>query len=338
MVTDRSTLATEPESVPHPPKRAAVVGVGSLGRHHARIYDELPDAELVALCDVDAGRAREYAEQYRCAAVTDARELVGAVDVASVAAPTVDHASIGRHLLDAGIATLIEKPIASTLAEADELVAAARRSGAVLQIGHVERFNPAVRAASEVVTTPRFIECHRLAAFTPRSLDIDVVMDLMIHDIDVILSLVDSEVAEIRAAGIGILTHKVDIANARIEFENGCIANVTASRVSSERVRKIRLFQPSDYVSIDYAERAVAVVSLVPPSPGDERPQMAARTVTVEDVEPLKAEIASFLAAARGEQPVAVSGEDGRRALAVADRVLESIRAHAEHAGVAGGQ
>ena len=204
----------------------------------------------------------------------------------------------------------------------------------MLQVGHVERFNPAVRAAARVVTTPRFIECHRLAEFTPRSLDIDVVMDLMIHDIDVILSLVDSDVAEIHAAGIGILTHKVDIANARIEFENGCIANVTASRVSSERVRKIRLFQPSDYVSIDYAAREVAVVSLVPPDAGADRPTIAGRSVEVEDVEPLKAEIASFLDAVRGDAPVAVSGEDGRRALAVADRVLDSIRRHAEKTGV----
>lgn len=315
-------------------KRAAVVGVGSLGRHHARIYSELADATLVAVCDTDAGRAREYAEQYGCDAVTDHRELLGRVDVASVAAPTVDHARVGCDLLEAGVATLIEKPIAASIEEADRLVAAARASGAVLQVGHVERFNPAVLAASKVVTAPSFIECHRLAVFTPRSLDIDVVMDLMIHDIDVILSLVDSEVAEVRAAGIGILTPKVDIANARIEFENGCIANVTASRVSGERVRKIRLFQPSDYVSIDYAERAVSVVSIVPPGEGDAHPNIAAREVEVEDVEPLKAEISAFLAAARGERTVAVSGEDGRRALAVADMVLDAIRRHAEKTGV----
>jgi predicted dehydrogenase len=317
--------------------KAAVIGVGSLGRHHARIYSELDGVELVAVCDTDEARAREYAEQYGGRAVADYRDLVGEIDVASVAAPTVDHARIGCDLLAAGVATLIEKPIAASLEEADRLVAAARDAGAVLQIGHVERFNPAVRAAAGVVTTPRFIECHRLAAFTPRSLDIDVVMDLMIHDIDVILSLVDSEVAEIHAAGIGILTEKVDIANARIEFENGCIANVTASRVSSERVRKIRLFQPSDYVSIDYAGREVSVVSLVPPKDGDDRPQIAGRKVEVEDVEPLKAEIEAFLAAARGERPPAVSGEDGRRALDVATRVLTSIRRHAEKVGIAHG-
>jgi predicted dehydrogenase len=315
-------------------QKAAVIGVGSLGRHHARIYSELEGVELVAVCDVDAARAREYAEQYGCEAVTDYRDLVGRVDAASVAAPTVDHARIGCDLLAAGVAALIEKPIAGSLEEADLLVEAARGSGAALQIGHVERFNPAVRAAAGVVTTPRFIECHRLAAFTPRSLDIDVVMDLMIHDIDVILSLVDSEVAEIHAAGVGILTSRVDIANARLEFENGCIANVTASRVSSERVRKIRLFQPSDYVSIDYAAREVSVVSIVPPAAGDERPQIAARRVEVDDVEPLKAEIVSFLEAARGERPPVVSGEAGRRALDVAVRVLGSIRRHAEKVGL----
>ena len=314
--------------------RAAVIGVGSLGRHHARIYDELPEAQLVAVCDLDRGRAEEYAAQYGCDAVADHRELLGTIDVASVAAPTVDHAPIGCDLLAAGVATLVEKPIAASLDEADRLIATARDSGTVLQIGHVERFNPAVRAALDVVTSPRFIECHRLAAFSPRSLDIDVVMDLMIHDIDVILSLVDAEVAEVNAAGIGILTHKVDIANARIEFANGCIANITASRVSNERVRKLRFFQPNDYVSIDYASREVSIASLMPPEPGDDRPRIAARALPTDDVEPLKAEISSFLAAVRGEHPPVVSGDDGRRALRAAVEILESIRSHAAKIGV----
>lgn len=318
-------------------QKAAVIGVGSLGRHHARIYHELEDADLVAVCDADPDRAREYAELYGCVAVADFRELLGRIDVASVAAPTTDHAEIGSTLLAAGVATLVEKPIAASLDEADRLVEAAHASGAVLQVGHVERFNPAVLAASSVVTTPRFIECHRLAAFTPRSLDIDVVMDLMIHDIDVILSFVKANVAGIDAAGIGILTPRVDIANARIEFDNGCVANVTASRVSSERVRKLRFFQPNDYVSIDYAEREVSLVSLLPPSPGDDRPQIASRKLEVEEVEPLKAEISSFLAAARGEHPPVVSGEDGRRALDVAVQVLESIRQHAAKIGISFG-
>lgn len=317
--------------------RTAVIGVGSLGRHHARIHHELPEAELVAVVDTDLERARSYADTYGCEALADARELIGRVDAVSIAAPTVDHARIGCELLGAGIACLIEKPIAASIDEADRLLAAAEAGSAVLQVGHVERFNPAVVAAARVVTTPRFIECHRLAEFTPRSLDIDVVMDLMIHDIDVILSLVHAEVEEVRAAGIGILTPRVDIANARIEFANGCIANVTASRVSSERVRKIRLFQPRDYVSIDYAAKEVQRVSLLPPKPGAMRPEIAAGMLEIDDVEPLKAEIVSFLEAVRGEHPPVVSGEDGRQALAVAVRILEAIAAHARKAGVSHG-
>lgn len=314
--------------------RTAVIGVGSLGRHHARIYSELGDASLVAVCDLDRARAESYAAEYGCEAVVDYRELAGRVDAVSIAAPTVEHARIGCDMLEAGAAVLVEKPIAASLEEAYRLVAAARASAAVLQVGHVERFNPAITAVTPLVTTPRFIECHRLAVFSPRSLDIDVVMDLMIHDIDVILALVDAEVVEVNAAGIGILTHRVDIANARIEFANGCIANVTASRVSNERVRKLRFFQPSDYISIDFAEREVSVASLLPPEPGDERPRIAARALEVEQVEPLKAEIASFLAAVRGEHPPLVSGEDGRRALHVAVQILESIRRHAAKIGV----
>ncbi len=314
--------------------RTAVVGVGSLGRHHARIHNDLPETELVAICDTDAGRAREYADLYGCAAVSNHLELIGQIDAASVAVPTIAHADVGCALLDAGISVLVEKPIASSLADADRMIASAAAAGATLMVGHSERFNPAIVAASQVVTAPRFIECHRLAAFTPRSLDIDVVMDLMIHDIDVILSFVKADVAEINAAGIGILTPRVDIANARIEFANGCIANVTASRVSSERVRKLRFFQPNDYVSIDYAERDVSLVSLLPPKPGDDRPQIATRSLDVDDVEPLTAEIRSFLESVRGERAPVVSGLDGRRALDVAVQILESIRQHAAKIGI----
>ena len=314
--------------------RAAVVGVGSLGRHHARIYKELPGVELVAVCDIKAELAAEIAAEYGCEWVADHRELVGRVDAASVVVPTTAHATVGCDLLSAGIACLVEKPIAPSLAEADRLIGASRASGVVLQVGHIERFNPAVTAVRKMAGTPRFIECHRLAAFTPRSLDIDVVMDLMIHDIDVILSLVGAEVIEINAAGIGILTPRVDIANARIEFANGCVANVTASRVSVERVRKLRFFQPNDYVSIDYAEQEVNVVSLLPPKPGEERPQITSRQLEVERGEPLRAELGSFVEAARGEHPPLVTGEDGRRALDVAIQVLESIRRHARKAGV----
>ena len=287
------------------------------------------------MCDTDAARAREYADMYGCAAVTCHEELIGQIDAASIAVPTVAHADVGCALLDAGISVLVEKPIASSLADADRLLTSAAASGATLMVGHSERFNPAIVAAAGVVTAPRFIECHRLAAFTPRSLDIDVVMDLMIHDIDVILSFVRADVAEINAAGIGILTPKVDIANARIEFANGCIANVTASRVSSERVRKLRFFQPNDYVSIDYAERDVSLVSLLPPKPGDDRPQISSRSLEIVDVEPLKAEVLSFLESVRGEHPPVVSGRDGRRALDVAVQILDSIRQHAAKIGIA---
>jgi predicted dehydrogenase len=314
--------------------KTAVVGVGSLGRHHARNLKEMPEAELVAVCDTNEARAREIAAEYGCEALTSYKDLIGRVDAVSVVVPTVDHAAVACELLAAGIACLVEKPIAPSLEEADRIVEAARASGAVLQVGHIERFNPAVVASHSILTKPRFMECHRLAAFTPRSLDIDVVMDLMIHDIDVILSLVDAEVIEINAAGIGILTQRVDIANARIEFADGCIANVTASRVSAERVRKLRFFQTNSYISIDYAEKEVNVLSLLPPQPGDDRPRIASRMLEVEQIEPLRAELTAFLAAARGECPPAVSGEDGRRALYVAVKVLESIREHALKAGV----
>jgi predicted dehydrogenase len=314
--------------------RTAVVGVGSLGRHHARILSDLPGSTLVAVCDADRARAEAVAAEYGCGVAASHRDLAGLADAVSVVVPTVDHAAVSCDLLRAGVACLVEKPIAATVAEADRIIEAAREGSAVLQVGHVERFNPAVTAVHGRVTRPRFIECHRLAAFTPRSLDIDVVMDLMIHDIDVILSIVRAEIVEINAAGIGVLTPRVDIANARIEFSDGCIANVTASRVSAERVRKLRFFQPNDYVSIDFANRAVDVLTLLPPSPGDDRPQIASVSVPVAEVEPLRAELGSFLEAVRGEHPPLVPGEDGRRALLVATRVLESIGEHAQKAGI----
>jgi predicted dehydrogenase len=226
---------------------------------------------------------------------------------------------------------LVEKPIARTLDEADQMIDAANRSGTVLQVGHLERFNPAVTAAGRILTQPRFFEAHRLSIFTPRSLDIDVVMDLMIHDIDVLLVFVDSDVSEVRAAGVPILTSRIDIANARIEFANGCVANLTASRVSGDRIRKLRFFQPHEYVSIDYATQEAAVVS-VKPEPGG-RPRFESRLLPVENAEPLRLEIESFLAAVGGS-PVKVSGGDGRRALALAVDITERIREHASRAGV----
>jgi predicted dehydrogenase len=311
--------------------RVAVAGAGAFGREHARVYFESEAAQLVAVCDIDQSRGGPLAERYGAAFVTDHRELIGMADAVSVAVPTESHASIAADLLNAGIAVLVEKPIARSLDEADLIIDAAARSGAVLQVGHLERFNPAVTAAARIATHPRFFEAHRLSIFTPRSLDIDVVMDLMIHDLDVVLSLVNSEVVEVRAAGVPILTPKIDIANARIEFANGSIANLTASRVSAERVRRLRFFQPGQYVSIDYAVQEAAIVSVQPRPEG--RPEFESRVLPVESAEPLRIEIEAFLAAVAGG-PIRVGGAEGRRALALAIDVTEKIREHAARVGV----
>jgi predicted dehydrogenase len=311
--------------------RVAVIGAGAFGKEHARVYSEVARSHLAAVCDIDESRGRPVAERYGAGFVTDPRTLIGKIDAASLAVPTESHAAIACELLDAGIAVLVEKPIARTPDEATRIIDAAKRSGAVLQVGHLERFNPAVMAAAKITTHPLFFEAHRLSVFTPRSLDIDVVMDLMVHDIDVVLSFVTSEVSEVRAAGVPILTPRIDIANARIEFASGCVANLTASRVSAERVRKLRFFQPREYVSIDYAAQEAAVVS-VTPRPGG-RPEFESRLLAVEQGEPLRLEIESFLAAIEGA-PVKVTGEDGRRALSLAADVTERIREHAAKAGV----
>jgi predicted dehydrogenase len=312
-------------------KRVAVIGAGQFGQNHARVYAELEHVELVAVCDTNAATGQAVAQKYNTSYVADFRELIGKVDAVSLAVPTVSHHEIAYELLNAKIAVLVEKPIARTLAEADEMIATAKDNKTVLQVGHLERFNPAVSAASRIITKPRFFEGHRLSIFTPRSLDIDVVMDLMIHDIDVVLSFVQSEVAEIRAAGVPILTPKIDIANARIEFTNGCVANLTASRVSSERARKLRFFQPGQYISIDYSTQETAVVTINHTPQG--RPEFDMRMLTGERGEPLRIEIESFLAAVEGA-PVKTSGEDGRRALALAVGIVEKIKEHAEKIGV----
>jgi len=311
--------------------RVAVIGAGAFGREHARIYSEAAGAQLESVCDIDESRGRPVAERYGASFVQDYRELLGKVDAASLTVPTESHATIAVDLLRSGVAVLVEKPIARTLEEADRIIHAATQGEAVLQVGHLERFNPAVMAASRIVTHPRFFEAHRLSVFTPRSLDIDVVMDLMVHDIDVVLSFVNSEPAEVRAAGVPILTPRIDIANARIEFANGCVANLTASRVSAERVRKLRFFQPGEYVSIDYALKEASIVSVKPRSGG--RPEFESRPLPVEQSEPLRLEIESFLGAANGARP-RVTGEDGRRALALALDVTEKIREHAARVGV----
>jgi predicted dehydrogenase len=312
--------------------RAAVIGAGSFGREHARIYRDSPAAHLVAVCDIDEAKGRPVAEQAQGIFCGDYHELIGKVDAVSLAAPTVAHAQIACSLLEAGIHVLVEKPIAASLEEAGRMIAAAKAGGSLLQVGHLERFNPAIIAAREIATRPRFFEAHRLSVFTPRSLDIDVVMDLMIHDIDIVLSLVSSGVREVRAAGIPILTPRIDIANARIEFEDGCVANLTASRVSAERVRKIRFFQPREYVSVDYATQETATVSVRPDGSG--KPAFEARSLAIERDEPLRLEIESFLGAIAGGNRVAVTGEDGRRALELAIQIVEKIQEHADRAGI----
>jgi predicted dehydrogenase len=311
--------------------KVGVIGVGHFGRQHARIYSELSDAQLVAIVDVEEPSGRSVADACGAEFFSDHRMLPGLVDAVSLAVPTFHHCSVACDLLSEGVSVLVEKPMASTLVEADRMIAAAAMTGAVLQVGHLERFNPAVAAAKQIATTPRFFEAHRLSIFTPRSLDVDVVMDLMIHDIDVVLSLVESDVAEVRAAGVPVLTPMVDIANARIEFQNGAVANLTASRVSGERTRKLRFFQPRQYVSIDYSAQEASMVSVNPAEGG--RPQFEARLLPVERGEPLRLEIDAFLKSVAGT-PVIVSGAEGRRALQVAVEINNQIREHALRAGI----
>ncbi|HZT77009.1 MAG TPA: Gfo/Idh/MocA family oxidoreductase [Vicinamibacterales bacterium] len=304
--------------------RVATIGVGHLGRHHARILAAMPDVTLVAVCDLNRPRADEIAAAHGTRAVYDAFELLGQVDAVTIAAPTEVHAAIAVPFLEAGVPALVEKPLARSLAEADAIIAASAKTGAALGVGHTERFNPAVDAARPLLTDPRFIEVHRLGTFPERSLDIDVVFDLMIHDLDVVLSLVKAEVAAIDAVGVPVLTGRVDIANARLRFANGCIANLTASRISRERVRKIRFFQPSAYVSIDYAAQKVEHYRLVKGS--DPLPSIEGGDLDVTNEEPLKRELADFVDAVRTKRPPRVDGAQGRRALALAQQITTCIQ------------
>jgi predicted dehydrogenase len=301
--------------------RAAVVGVGYLGQFHAEKLAALKDVELVAVADADAARARHVAAKYGCAAHTDPLELIAGVDLVSIAVPTELHHAVARGFLDAGVHVLVEKPIARTLEEAEALVALALKRGALLAVGHLERFNPAFRALAATLQRPLFIDCERLSGFKQRGIDVDVVLDLMIHDLDLILSVVASDVERVEAVGVPVLTPRVDIANARVRFKNGCIANLTASRISRESVRKIRFFQRDAYVSIDTAARDVEMWSLVP-QPGA-APKIGGGKLVVNGDEPLKRELEDFIAAVRDRRPPAVSGEEGRAALALAVRIVE---------------
>ena len=301
------------------PLRVAVIGVGHLGRHHARLLSAIPGVELSAVVDTNRARAEEIATASGTRAHTDYRDVIGRVDAVTLAVPTELHGEVALPFLEAGVAVLVEKPMARSVAEADELIAAAARTGALLAVGHTERFNPAVLAARTRLADPRFIEVHRLGTFPERSLDIDVVFDLMIHDLDIVLSFVDSEVESIEAVGVPVLTGRVDIANVRIRFVNGCIANLTASRISRDRVRKIRFFQPEAYLSIDYAAQKLEVWRLV--TGNGPAPSIEGGEVPVQNQEPLKCELEDFVDAVVAKRRPLVPGEEGRRALALATQI-----------------
>ncbi len=300
--------------------KVGVIGVGALGQQHARVYAELPEAELVGVFDLDRERAVAVAGKHGARVFDSAEALSREVDALSVAVPTVDHHQVARALLEAQKHVLVEKPITATLEEADALILAARKSGTVLQVGHVERFNPALDVVRSVAGSPRFIEVHRLGSFSARSLDIDVVLDLMIHDLDIVLAMDGSEAVQVDAVGVPVLTGKVDIANARLRFASGLIANLTASRVSAERVRKFRVFAERLYVSADFAAREASVYRLVPGAGG--RPEISVDLRSAPEEEPLRRQLASFLAAIREGSRPKVPGEDGRRALALAHTIV----------------
>ena len=347
----------------------AVAGAGAFGRNHLRVYRELEAAglgvALVAALEPDAARAAETETKYAIPVFSSVEELLSAdlrVDAASVAVPTVHHHAVAAALLEAGLDLLVEKPLAASLTEADDLVQLADKGQRILQVGHLERFNPAVLAIQPRLRRPMFFEAHRLSVFTPRALDVDVVLDLMIHDLDIVLTFANSPVREVRAVGLPILSPKVDIANVRVEFESGCVANFTASRVSTERVRKLRFFEPRQYVSIDYARRDLLIIRLDSGIPGSLPPEIAALlaagkvdpamlaqlaasgahpapglSINKPEVplgEPLRLEIESFLDSVRTRREPRVTGRQGRDALALALEIQEAMVVHAHRAGL----
>jgi len=331
------------------PLRVAVVGCGVFGRNHARVYRQLQqesaNVELVGVVDTNALRAQKVAQEFTTQPLSSVGTLKDKIDAASVAVPTVHHLAVARELMEAGADVLIEKPLAASLEEADELIAVASQTGRIAQTGHLERFNPAVIATIPLVTQPMFFEVHRLSVFTPRSLDVDVVMDLMIHDLDVVLSLVKSPVREIRAVGLPVISNKVDIANVRVEFETGCVANFTASRVSTEKVRKLRFFQPHQYISIDYARQdvirirvderaAAALMRGEMPIGAGPAPGVVIGKPKVVSQEPLRTEIEAFLDSVRTRRTPKVALQDGRDALALALHINHAIEQHHRQAGL----
>ncbi|MGB6199968.1 MAG: Gfo/Idh/MocA family oxidoreductase [Candidatus Acidiferrales bacterium] len=310
----------------NPRVRVAVVGVGDFGRNHVRVYSELAEAQLVGVVDSDPARARALAQEFSVSAFDSVEALAGKADAVSLAVPTTEHARLGCRLLEIGLDVLVEKPIAASLAEADELVRTAARCGRILQVGHLERFNPGLVAVLPLVKRPLYFEVHRLGVFTPRSLDVDVVYDVMIHDLDILLALTGEPVVEIAAVGIPVLTEKVDIAQARLGFPSGAVANITASRVSTERVRKMRFFQHHEYISVDFNRQDALRIRVKEAGP---QPKFDFEKPAADPEEPLRAELRSFLNAVRTRSAPRVDGAAGRQALELADRVMAGIRQHA---------
>ncbi len=307
--------------------RVGVVGIGYLGKFHVEKYAQIPGVEIAGLVDLNLERAKPWAVKANAPAFDDHRKLLGTVDAVSVVVPTDQHYRVAKDFLQNGSDVLLEKPITSTLAEADDLIATAEKYGRLLQVGHLERFNPAVLSARKFIRIPLFIESHRLTPFRDRGTEVDVVLDLMIHDLDMILSFVRAKVEQIHAVGVPVLTDKVDIANARIQFANGCVANITSSRISIEDQRRTRVFQSDTYLSMDYATKKVALYHRHP-GRGGRSPQIASETVPVEPGDALQLELSSFIQACGQRTPPAVTGEDGRKALALAIEINRLIQAN----------
>lgn len=312
------------------PVRIAVVGVGYLGAFHAEKAARMPGASLVACVDADEPRAREIADRYGCRWETDYAKILGDVDAVCLAVPTSMHHAIAKDLLGAGIDVLVEKPMAINLDECDELIEIAEREERILQVGHIERFNPAVVAVEGRIDTPLFIESHRMSPYRERGTEVDVVLDLMIHDLDIIMHFVGAPVSNVEAVGVPVLTSSVDIANARLHFESGCIANVTASRISQESIRKIRFFQRDAYIAINYEVRGAIHLKRIPGKGAEESNEIIAEGVSIEETDALEAEVAAFIESVATRRRPVVSGADGRRALSVAQKVKASIERHAQ--------
>jgi len=317
--------------------RVGVIGVGHLGRFHTLNYAQIPEVELVGVTDLDAEKAAHVAAEGRCQALKDIDALLDAVDAVSVAVPTDHHFSVGKHVLERGIHCLIEKPITESVDQAQELIHLSEEQGVVLQVGHVERFNPAVRGLQGIELKPKFIESHRLAPFNPRGTEVAVVLDLMIHDIDIILSLVKSPIKSVDASGVAVVSESVDIANARIRFENGCVANLTASRISQKKMRKMRLFQKDTYISVDFLQKFSEIYELAEGKTdraiimgeigvGDKKKQIVYLRPDVPEEGGLRVELEAFVLTVAGQKPAAVTGREGKEALAVAIQVLDQMQ------------